>query len=45
MNLSRSELESLALEHIPAAFYYDLLDSISECSNEELRTIIESNNP
>ena len=42
-NLSREELEQLALEKAPAFFAYDLRDTIENCTNSDLQALINGN--
>lgn len=41
--LGREELEREALWRVSATNYYDLADNISECTDQDLRDIIEAN--
>ena len=40
LNLSREDLERLALRKVCACLYYDLADTIGETSDEELIKVI-----
>lgn len=43
MSLPRDVLEKTALEAVIADDYYELLDCISEMSDDDLQTIIDDN--